>query len=318
MNILRAIVVCLLFGGSIGSAQQFPAKSIRFIVPFPAGGGSDALSRLVGQKLTEAWGQQVIVENRPGAQGSIGSALAAKAAPDGYTILLGEVGALCVNPHLYANVGFNPNKDFAPITLATQHPSVFIAHPSVPAKSIRELIAVAKAKPGRLTFGTSGAVAQIAGELFQIMAGIKLTRVPYKGSNPAVVDVMGGHVDLIISRPFSPLPFIRSGRLRALAVTTRTRVDILPDVPTVIEAGIPEYEMANWYGVLAPAGTPGEIVSRFNTELVRILKLPEVNERSTREGYQPVGNSSEEFAAFIRSEIAKWGKAVQVTGVKAN
>ncbi|MBI4192489.1 MAG: tripartite tricarboxylate transporter substrate binding protein [Betaproteobacteria bacterium] len=318
MNILRAIVVCLLLGGSIGSAQQFPAKSIRFVVPFPAGGGVDALARLLGQKLTEAWGQQVIVENRPGAQGSIGNALAAKAAPDGYTILVSECGSLCVNPHLYTNVGFNPQKDFAPVTLAIQQPSVLVAHPSVPAKSIKELIALAKAKPGKLTIGTSSAAPQIAGELFQIMAGIKLTHVPYKGTNPALIDVLGGHVDLIISGPSAPLPFIRSGRLRALAVTTRTRVDILPEVPAVSEAGIPEYEMFNWMGVLAPAGTPAEILSRLNTELVRILKLPEVRERLIRDGMQPVGNSSEEFAAFMRSEIVKWGKAVQLTGVRVN
>lgn len=317
MNNLRASLFALLAYASIADAQQFPTKPIRFILPYSPGGGMDLVLRTIGQKLTDTLGQIVVVENRWGAQGNVGTALAAKAKPDGYTLMLGEAGALCINPHLYANVGFDTQKHFAPITLATQQPYLVVVHPSVPAQSLQELISLAKANPNKLTFGTSSSVAQISGEWMKHVAGFTMTHIPYKGAAPAMIDLIGVRLDLTFSSPAGPMPFIRSGRLRVLAVTTRARVDFLPDVPTVIEAGVPDYEMAGWYGVFAPVGTSREIVMQLNAQLVQVLRLPDVKERFAREGIQTVGNLPDEFADFIKVEFAKWGKAVQTTGVKA-
>ena len=266
MSMPRVVAFALLASASLAPAQQFPSKPIRFIVPYTPGGGTDLVARTLGQKLTDAWNQQVIIENRPGAQGNVGTAAASKAPADGYTIVLGYVGALCINPFLYPNAGFDPNRDFAPITLATQQPYLIVVHPSVPAKSIKELIALAKTNPGKLSFGSSGSLPQLAGELMKYMAGIDMVHVPYKGAGPALIDLIGGQLDLTFTTPAGPLPFIRSGRLRVLAVTSSTRTDIVPDAPTVVEAGIPGFEVTGWYGVLAPAGTPKEVVARLNAE----------------------------------------------------
>jgi tripartite-type tricarboxylate transporter receptor subunit TctC len=307
----------LLAGASGVSAQSFPTKPIRFIVPFPPGGGTDLVVRTIGQKMTESLGQQVLADNRPGAQGSIGTAIAARAAPDGYTLVLGETGTLCINPHLYRNAGYDAQRDFAPVALVTRQSYLIVVNPAVPAGSVAELIAHAKLGQGKLTFGTSGAPAQIAGELFRIMAGIEMTHVPYKGGGPALIDLLGGHLSMTFTTPAPVLSFLREGRLRALAVTTRSRVDFLPEVPTVIESGIADFEITGWYGVLAPANTPRAIVARLNAELVRIARQPDVRERLTRSGAQLVGSSAEEFAALIRTEVERWGKAVQRTGVRA-
>ena len=318
MSMPRVIAFALLAGASLACAQQFPAKPIRFIVPYTPGGGTDLVARTIGQKLTDAWSQQVIIENRPGAQGNVGTAAAAKAPADGYTIVLGYVGALCINPFLYPNAGFDPNRDFAPITLATQQPYLIVVHPSVPAKSIKDLLLLAKANPGKLSFGTSGSLPQLAGELMKHMTGINMVHVPYKGAGPALIDLIGGQLDLTFTTPAGPLPFIRAGRLRVLAVTSATRSEIVPDSPTVIEAGISGYEVTGWYGVLGPAGTSKEIVARLSAEMARILRLPEVKDKLAHEGLQPIGNTPEEFAIYIRNETAKWGKVVQITGVKAD
>ena len=319
MSMPRVMAFALLSASpTLALAQQFPVKPIRFIVPYTPGGGTDLVARTIAQKLTTAWNQQVIIENRPGAQGSVGTAAAAKSAPDGYTIVLGYVGALCINPFLYPNVGFDPGQDLAPITLATQQPYLIVVHPSVPAKSLKELVVLAKAHPGKLSFGSSGALPQLAGELLKHMTTINMVHVPYKGAAPALIDLIGGQLDLTFTTPAGPLPFVRSGRLRVLAVTSATRAEFVPDVPTVIEAGIPGYEVTGWYGVLAPAGTPKEIIGRLNAEMMRILRLTEIKDKLAHEGIRPVGNTPEEFSAFIRNETAKWGKAVQVTGVKAD
>lgn len=318
MSMLRVIACALLASAAPAAAQQFPNKPIRFIVPYTPGGGTDLVARTIGQKLTDAWRQQIIIDNRPGAQGNVGTAAGARAAADGYTIVLGYVGALCINPFLYSNAGFDPNVDFAPITLATQQPYLIVVHPSVPVKSIKDLLALARANPGKLSFGTSGSLPQLAGELMKHLTNINMVHVPYKGAGPALIDLIGGQLDLTFTTPAGPLPFIRNGRLRVLAVTSAARSDIVPDAPTVIEAGIPGYEVTGWYGVLAPAGTPKEAVSRLNAEMVRILRLPEIRDKLAHEGIQPVGNTPEEFTSYIRSETAKWGKVVQLTGVKAD
>lgn len=307
----------MLFGVASVSAQQFPGKPIRFIVPFAPGGGADLVARTIRPKLSEFLGQQVIVDNRPGALGNSGTAFASKAAPDGYTLVLGETGTLCINPHLYADIGYDAQKDFSPIALMTRQAYLIVVQPAVPADSVKELVAYARSGKGRLSLGTSGASGQIAGELFRLGMGIDITSVPYKSGALALFDLLGSHINMTITTPAPVLSFIRDGKLRVLAVTTRSRIDILPSVQTVSEAGLPDYDIAGWYGILAPAHTPREIVKRLNAELVRMAKLPEVREPLTREGAQVVGSSPEEFAALIRSETAKWGKAVQRTGVRA-
>ena len=313
----RCLIPIMLFSAATVSAQPFPNKPIRFIVPFPPGGGTDLVSRTIGQKMSDSFGQAVLIENRPGAQGNIGTALASKAAPDGYTLLLGEAGTLGINPHLYADVGYDAQKDFAPVSLMTRQPYLIVVNPSVPANSIGDLIAFARTGSGKLSYGTSGAPAQIAGELFRLRTGVNMTHVPYKGGGPALTDLLGGHLNMTVTTPAPVLSFVREGRLRVLAVTTRARVDFLPNVATVIESGISDFDISGWYGVLLPANPPRDVVTRLNTELVRISRLPDVRERLTREGAQLVGSSPEEFSALIRDEADKWGKAVERTGVKA-
>ncbi len=316
MQAMRAAAIMLMTVASFASAQQFPVKPIRVIVPYTPGGGNDFAIRTISQKLTESWGQQIIIENRAGAEGNLGTAYAARAAADGYTILHVDVGALCINPLLFSDVGFDTQKDFLPITMTTEQPYLVIVHPSVPAKTIKDLIAIAKANPGKLNFGSSGAPSQIAGEWIKHLAGIKMTNIPYKGAAPALIDVISGQIDLAFTTPAGPLAFIRSGRLRALGVTSRTRLDFLPDIPTVTESGIPDYEVTGWYGLFAPSGTPREVVARLNAEVARILRLPDVKERFSRAGMRPVGNSQDEFVSYMKSEVAKWRRAVEITGVK--
>ena len=306
----------MLFSAAVASAQQFPSKPIRFIVPFAPGGGADLVARTIRQKMSEFLGQQVLVDNRPGAQGNTGTASAAKATPDGYTLVLGETGTLCINPHLFADVGYDSQKDFSPVALMTRQPYLIVVQPSLPVNSIGELVAYAKAG-NKLSSGTSGAAGQIATELFRLGMGINVTGVPYKSGGLALLDLLGGHINMTITTPAPVLAFIREGKLRVLAVTTRSRADVLPNVPTVIEAGLPDYDIGGWYGVLAPANTPRVVVRRLNAELVRIAKLADVSDVLTREGAQVVGSSPEEFAALIRNEFGKWGKAVQRTGVRA-
>ena len=311
-------VLALLATGAWG--QAYPAKPIRLVVPFPAGGTTDILARAVGQKLTEAWGQPVVVDNRPGAGGNIGAELVAKAASDGYTLLMGTVGTHAINASLYAKMPYDHIKDFAPVILVAGVPNVLVVNPAVPVNSVQELIAYAKANPGRLNFASSGSGTSIhlSGELFKVMAGVQMTHIPYKGSAPALQDLIGGQVQLMFDNLPSALPQIKGGKLRALAVTSATRAAALPDVPTVAEAGLPGFEASSWFGVLAPAGTPVAIIARLNAEIANWLASPEAREKLASQGANAAGGSPEDFAKHIAAETAKWQKVVKESGAKVD
>jgi tripartite-type tricarboxylate transporter receptor subunit TctC len=302
-----------------GLAADYPEKSVRFIVPFPPGGGTDALARILASKLGEYWRQQVVIDNRGGAQGGIGTALGAKAAPDGYTILLAHSGALVINPHMYANPGYDTLKDFAPLTRGTEMPFILVLHPSVPAKSMKELAQLAKRHPGKLTFASTSAGPQMMGELFRLTTGTDMVHVPYKGAGPAVVDLLGGYVGIMFSVPTSVGAHIRAGRLRALAVSGTKREESLPEVPTMTEAGFRDFgEAREWYGIVAPAGTPADVIGRLNAALVRALSEPDVRQRLQPLAQKPVPGTPAEFGDYIRAQYGLWGKVVKATGAKVN
>jgi tripartite-type tricarboxylate transporter receptor subunit TctC len=312
------VLLAALLGWCTGYAQSYPTKPIRLIVPYPPGGGNDTLARIFGVKLTEAWGQQVVVDNRPGAGTIIGAQIAARAVPDGYTLLLSSIATHAIAPNLYAKPGYDPVKDFAPITLLAVAPTVVCVNPSVPARSLKDLIALAKAKPGELKFASGGAATppHMAGEIFASMTGIKLIHVPYKGGGPAHAGLLGGETSMMFDTAASILPHVRAGKLRALAIARSQRLPEYPDLPTFAEAGVAGYEVNAWYSVHAPAGVPKEIIARVNRELVRILKLPDIQERLKVLGSEGVGNSPEEFAKFVRAESVKYAKAIRESGVK--
>ena len=317
---LILFAVLLGVSGGVAHAEAYPSKPITMIVPFPAGGTTDILARAIGQELFKTLGQQVIVDNRPGAGGNIGSALVAKAAPDGYTLLMGTVGTHAINASLYAKMPYDTVKDFAPITQVAAVPNILVVNPTLPVKSVKELIAYAKANPGKLNFASSGNGTSIhlSGELFKTMAGVDMTHIPYKGSAPALTDLLGGQVNLMFDNMPSALPHVKAGKLRALAVTSGKRSPAAPDLPTIEEAGVPGYEASSWFGVLAPAGTPPDIVNKLNAEIVRILKTPEMKERLSSQGAEPVGSSPGEFAAHIKAEMAKWAKVVKESGARVD
>ena len=298
-------------------AQNYPGKPIRFIVGYTPGGAADILARAVGAKLTEAWGQSVIIENRAGAGTNIGSELAAKAPPDGYTLFMPTV-ANAINVSLYPKLAYDPVKDFSYVTDIAKVPGIVVVHPSVPAKNIKDLIAIAKAHPNALRHGSTGIGSphHLAGELFKTMAGIKMIHVPYKGASPALVDVVAGHIEVYFGAFVSVLPHVKSGRVRPLGVTTLKRVTVMPDVPTISEQGLKGFETGSWFGVAVPSGTPRDIITKLHGEVVRITKLPEVTERIASEGAEFVGDTPEQFTAFFKSEIDKWGKAVKASGAK--
>jgi tripartite-type tricarboxylate transporter receptor subunit TctC len=304
--------------GDRAHAQSYPNKSIRLIVPFPPGGPADILSRAIGQKLTDSWGQQVVVDNRAGAGGTIGSDLAAKGAPDGYTLLMGFVGTHAINPSLYSSLPYDNIKSFEPVSLVATATIILVLHPSLPAKSVKDLIAVAKSKPGELTFGSpgNGTPQHLAGELFNTMAGVKMTHVPFKGAVPAINDLLGGRISLIFSSAPPALPHVAVGKLRALAVTSGKRSSVSPDLPTVAESGLPGFEVINWYGVLAPARTPKSIVDKLNAEIAKIMKMPDVKERLSPVGIEALGSTPAQFTAFIKEETAKWAKVVKFSGAR--
>jgi tripartite-type tricarboxylate transporter receptor subunit TctC len=297
-------------------AASYPAKPIRLVVPFPAGGTTDILARAVAQKLSEAWGQQVIVDNRPGAGGNIGSDLVAKSAPDGYTLLMGTVGTHAINPSLYAKMPYDHVKDFAPVILVAGVPNVLVVNPSLPVHSVQELIAYAKANPGKLNFASSGNGTSIhlSGELFKTMTGVQMTHIPYKGSAPALTDLVGGQVELMFDNLPSSLPFIKAGRLRALAVTSGTRAAALPDLPTLAESGLAGFEASSWFGVLAPAGTPRDIVAKLNGAIATWLASPEAREKLSSQGAIAAGGTPDAFARHIAAETVKWAKVVKASG----
>ncbi len=308
----------LPFAGA--QAPAYPTKPIRIVVPFPPGGATDLLARDVAQKLTDAWGQSVIVDNRPGAGGNIGSELVAKAAPDGYTLEMGTVGTHAINASLYAKMPYDHVKDFVPIILVAGVPNVLVVNPSVPVNSVAELIAYAKANPGKLNFASSGAGTSIhlSGELFKVMAGVDVTHVPYKGSAPALQDLLGGQVQFMFDNLPPSLPHIKAGKLRALAVTSTTRAPALPDLPTMAESGLPGFEASSWFGLLAPAGTPPAIVAKINAEVAKWLATPEAREKLAKQGANAAGGTSEDFAKHIAAETAKWAKVVKASGAKVD
>lgn len=316
----RTPALLVALGCILGSAhaQQFPTNPIRFIVPFTPGGGTDTFARIVAPKLTEALGQQVVVDNRPGAQGSIGTAMGAKAPPDGYTITLGFIGTLTINPHLYRNVGYDPIKDFAAVARGTAQPYVLVVHPSVPVKTMKELAALARKHPGKLTYGSSSSAAQLVAELLKMTTSTDMLHVPYKGAGPALMDLLAGNLDLTFSVPAAPAGHVKAGRLRAIAVTGPKRVPAFPDVPTSAESGYPDLEVTGWYGIIVPTGTPKDIIAKLNAETVRALRLPDVIERLSRAGLDAAPTSSEEFAAIIRKEYERWGKVVRQSGAKSD
>ena len=297
-----------------------PTRPIRIVVPFPPGGTTDILERAAAQKMTEAWKEQAVVDNRPGAGGNIGAELVAKAQADGYTMLMGTVGTHSINASLYAKMPYDHVRDFAPVILVAAVPNVLVVHPSVPVQSVGELIAYAKANPGKLNFASSGSGTSIhlAGELFKVMAGVTMTHVPYKGSAPAIADLVGGQVQLMFDNLPSALPQIKAGRLRALGVTSAQRASALPDVPTIAESGLPGYEASSWFGLLAPAGTPPDVVAKVNGEVARWLASPEAKEKLLSQGANAAGGTPEAFARHIAAETEKWQRVVKASGAKVD
>ncbi len=297
---------------------QYPAKPLRLIVPFAAGGGNDNVARLVGKRLADSLGQPVVIDNRPGAGGVLGAELAAKAAPDGYTLFLGGVGSHAINPNLHERVPYDAIRDFAPIVLLASAPLILVVHPSVPAGSIREFIALARSKPGEFNYASNGngSSSHLAAVMFDAMAGVSMVHVPYKGLSPALTDLLSGRVQLMFSSVVAILPHAKAGKLRGLAVTAGKRLSSMPELPTVAEAGLTGYEASSWYGVLAPAGTPGEIIAKLNSEIVKALEQPEVRNSLLAEGAEPVGGTPEQFAAHIRSEIERLGKLIREAKIR--
>ena len=313
-----ALVLCTLVL-SAGAQEQYPSRPLRFILPFPPGGGTDILGRLIAERLSASLGQPVVTENRGGAGGNVGAEAAARSAPDGYTIVL-CAPSLAISPSLYSKLNYDPVKDFAPVSLVATVPNVMITHPSVPAQTLQEFIAHARTRPGTMNFGSggNGTSNHLAGELFNIVTGAKLVHIPYKGVNLAMQDVLSGQIHLVVIGIPAAAPHIKAGRLRALAVVTPQRTAALPEVPTTDEAGLKDFEVTTWYGVLAPAGTPRPVIARLNSELVKIIHAPEVKERLAASGTEPRTSTPEEFAAYLKQEIAKWGDVVRKANLKAD
>jgi tripartite-type tricarboxylate transporter receptor subunit TctC len=311
-------LLCCAVAAFAASAQQYPTRPVRFVVPFAPGGSVDTLARTIGPRLSDTLGQQIVVDNRPGGNGDIGMLIVAKAPPDGYTILLGYIANLAIAPSLYPKMPYDPARDYAPVTQIATSPNVLTAHPSVQAKGLQELIALAKAKPGSVNFASTGvaSVGHLTGELLNSLAGMKMTHVPYKGGGQAIIDLVGGHVQVMFSGFSAAMPHIKSGKARALAVTGARRSPALPDVATIAEQGFPGVEATAWYGVLAPTGTPKPVVVRLHGELVKVLKLPDVVQRLDALGFEMVGSTPEQFRSYMRTETAKWAKVVKASGAK--
>lgn len=314
-KLIFALLVCM---SGLASAQ-YPAKPIHLIVPFPPGGGNDTVARAIGQQISPELGQPVVIDNKPGAGGSVGAELAAKAPADGYTLFLAGVGSHIVNPSVHKKLGYDPLKDFAPITLIASAPSVLVVNPRVPAQNIAEFTAYARANPGKLNYASNGtgSAAQLAAAMYESMAGVKMVHVPYKGIAPAMTDLMGGEVQLMFGTVVALVPHIQAGKLRALAVTGKKRSALLPEIPTLRESGLPEYEAGSWYGIEAPTGTPRPIIDQLNALIVRALKQPDVARRLATEGAEVIGSTPEEFGAHIKAELERVGKIVRAAGIQA-
>ena len=318
-NILATCAVVVAASFSFAASAAYPERPIRFIMPYPAGGSIDTAGRAVAQKLADTFGQQIVIDNRTGSGGTIGTETGARAAPDGYTLVMGGTGTLALSPHLQKKLPYDPVRDFAPVTMLIASPYVLVVHPSVAAANVKELVALAKARPGQINYGSggNGSAPHFASEMFNTAAGIKLVHIPYKGSTPAVIDLIGGQVQVMFTGIPSVLSYIKSSRVRALAVTGRERTAALPDVPTVIESGVPGYVVSPWFGVLVPARTPQAIISTLHREIVKVLRTPAIRERFPTEGVDPVGDTPEHFGAYIKEELVKWGKVVADTGMRA-
>jgi tripartite-type tricarboxylate transporter receptor subunit TctC len=314
---LLAAALSLCAGGTF--AQSYPSKPIRLIVPFTPGGSTDILGRAIGQKLAEALAQQVVIENRPGAGGSIGAEAAARAAPDGYTLLMGHIGTLAVNPSLYPKLGYDPLKSFVPVAWVARVTNVLVVNPAVPAQSVQELIRLAHDQPGRLRYGSggNGSAAHLATEYFKLRTQTDIVHVPYKGTGPAVTDLLGGQIEVMMTGAPAVMSHVKAGKMRALAISSAQRIESLPDLPTIAEAGVPGFEAIQWYGVVAPTGTPEAVITRLNAEINRALATPELKARLVAEGAEAAPTTPQAFGAFIAAEIERWRPVIQKAGLKA-
>ncbi|MGZ5167778.1 MAG: Bug family tripartite tricarboxylate transporter substrate binding protein [Burkholderiales bacterium] len=317
---VSALLLVLAFTISEAIAQAYPAKIVRLVIPFPPSGGSDVIARILVPKFAEALGQQVLVDNRSGANGNVGTEIVARSAPDGYTLLFNGSGTLAINPSLYEKLPYDAVRDFAPISLVVLQPHVLVVHPSVPARSVKELIALAHAQPGKLNFASSGSgsLAHLAGEMFKMMGRVDMVHVPYKGAAPSLVDLVAGHVHLVFSSSPSVMPQVRTHRLRALAVTTAKRVAAMPDLPTIVESGLPALIITGWYGLLAPAGTPGNITVRLNSDIVSTLRQSDVRQKLIDLGLEIETLTPQGFGDFVKAEIAKYAKVVRSANIRVD
>ncbi len=314
-QLFACTVLALAFAAAGAGAQIYPSKPVRLIVPFAPGGPADIQARLIGPKLTEAWGQPVVIENRAGGNTIIATEITAKADPDGHLVQIISAG-FAINVSLYPKLPYDSVRDFAPVTQLTSGPAIVVVHPSLPARSVKELIQLARARPGQLIYGSAGLPSQLAVELFKVMTGTDLLHVPYKGQAPAMIDLIAGHVQVSFPTIGGALPHHQSGRLRALATTGAKRSVAAPDLPTMMEAGVPGYEAANWFGTAVPAKTPPAIVSKLSQEIGRVLRMPDVRERLLTQGMEPVSNTPDDFSKYVQSEIAKWAGVVKASGAK--
>ncbi len=321
-SVVGAIAASLLSVAAAPVLAQaaYPNRPVKLIVPFPPGGGNDVIGRVIAQKLTDRWGQNVVVENRAGANGIVGLQALMQTPADGYTLAVGAAGPLAVNPSLYARLPYDPLKDFTPITNLVNFPLLLVTHPAVAARNTRELVALAKSRPGQLSYASpgSGNSGHLAGELFNTMAGVQTVHIPYKGQGPALTDLLAGQVQMLYSSIPSVIQQVRNGQLRAIAVGSATRLPSLPDIPTIAESGVPGYEAYSWVGLIAPANTPADIVRKIHRDVSEILKDKEVADKLNQQGALPVGDTPEEFSLYIRNEIAKWGKVVRDANIKAD
>ncbi len=318
MLIRLTCVMCFSVLAAPAWSQAYPVKPVRLIVPFAPGGSTDVTARIVAQKIGESWKQQVLVDNRAGAGGNIGADVVAKSTADGYTLLLATTGVMAINHRLYQTLPFDAARDFAPVTQIGALPLILIVHPSLPVKSVKDLVALAKARPGQLSYASSGvgSATHMTTELFRMMAGVDIVHIPYKGSGQAMTDLIGGQVGIAFDQITSSWPQVEAGKLRALAVTSARRFASVPDLPTIAEAGIPGYESVSWNGIAAPAATPKEIIVRIQQEVARALQAPDIKQRFFKDGIEPVGSTPDQFAAHIRAERAKWDKVVNAAGIK--
>ncbi|MDB5902044.1 MAG: hypothetical protein JWM26_922 [Betaproteobacteria bacterium] len=319
-SMLSAVAAALLptvFAAPV-AAQEYPVKPVRFVIAFSPAGPSDILTRIVGSKLAESMGQVFIFDNRPGAGGNLAGEIVARAPPDGYTLLMGNNSILATNASLYRNMSFDPVKDLAPVALLASQPNILVVHPSLPVRSVRELIAFAKAHPDQLNYASSGsgAAAHLAAELFKSMAGVQMVHIPYKGASPALIDMLAGQCQVMFATALSVQPYLQSNRLRPLAVSTAKRARMMPNLPTVAEAGVPGFEATTWHGIVSTAGTPPAVINKLNAEINKVLKLPDVNATLTRQGAEVLGGTPQEFAAYIKAEIPKWAKVVKASGAR--